>query len=90
MGMIAKFNDRLQAWGDRLDLMQEMFRRNGALPSAADSGEMRSAMKACLNCAHGEACVKWLAETPEGTPPPDFCANAFRIDRLRDTDKSIT
>lgn len=93
MGLVSKMTGRLRAWGDRLDLMQEMFRRNGVSFSGAEQPqtqtEMRAAIAACLGCEHEGACKTWLAETPEGTPAPDFCANAFRIDRLSHKDPAL-
>ncbi|NNE54100.1 MAG: hypothetical protein HKN30_17060 [Sulfitobacter sp.] len=92
MGLITKLGDALQSWGDRLDLMQEMFRRNGALPQDPRDreahGEMRAAMVACLNCAHGKECQTWLANVTVDSPPPDFCPNRSRIARLNGTSES--
>ena len=94
MGLITKLGDALQSWGDRLDLMQEMFRRNGALPQDPSDlearGEMQAAMLACLNCAHGKECQSWLAEVAVDSPPPEFCPNSARIARLNGTAGSRT
>ncbi len=77
----------LQAWGQRLDLMQEMFQRNGAIQQGKEAAvakcELRAAMMTCLKCDHSETCEEWLAETGETSDPPAFCPNGHRIARLR-------
>lgn len=77
----------LQTWGQRLDLMQQMFLRHGALQAGKEAGvagsDLRAAMMTCLRCQNSASCKEWLGQVDMASTPPAFCPNGHRIAHLR-------
>ena len=80
MGLISRS-------AEHLELLSQMIDKTGtrldADLSLVGANKIRSAMIACIGCKHVGACKQWLAEAEEGSPAPDFCANANKFNTMK-------
>ncbi|MDF1727085.1 MAG: DUF6455 family protein [Sulfitobacter sp.] len=92
MGLLNRLDKKLQGWGDRLDLMQEMADKCGAAsaitPRDDTATSVRGAILTCLRCGEAKTCASWLASAETGATPPAFCPNATRFAAHREEQAS--
>lgn len=86
MTLFQRFIAFFRTWGERLDLMKQMFHITGAI-DGLDNGpcgdnNLRSAIVACLGCPHAAACAAWSSAAKTPSLPPEFCWNASRLRRM--------
>lgn len=75
-----------------MELMSRMFAKTHALEGSNGISNLEATLKGamfrCTGCQDVEACKEWLESAGDDSAPPEFCANASLIRRMREGDET--